>query len=129
VNLDVVLMLMMIRRSIVISRIWTFNNWRIWRPVDIIAIFTSKSTLPTPWILGGSIKSWIFWNWLQNYMLLNQNYLSIIFQSFCCKWQRRRTSSIPLLGSLSCLLFLFHLLVMLFENLMVLFLWLICNTN
>jgi hypothetical protein len=28
-NLDVVLMLMMIRRSIVVSRIWTFKNWRI----------------------------------------------------------------------------------------------------
>lgn len=109
------LMVMMIRRSIVVSRIWIFKNSRIWRLVDIITTFTLKSRLPTPWILGGNIRSYIFWNWLQNSMLLNQSYLSIIFQFFYYKWQRRRTSSIPLLGFLSCLLFLFHLLVMWFE--------------
>jgi hypothetical protein len=132
-NWILMLMVMMIRRSIVASRIWIFKDWKIWRLMDIIAIFTSKSRLPTPWMLGGSIRSWIFWNWLQNYMLLNQSYLSIIFQFFSYKLQRRRTSSIPLLGSPSCLLFLFHLLVMLFELcfeiLMVLFLRLVCRNS
>jgi hypothetical protein len=127
------MMVMMIRRSIVASRIWIFKNWKIWRPVDIIAIFTWKSRLPMPWMFGGSIRSWIFWNWLQNYMLLNQSYLSIIFQFFSYTWQRRRTSFIPLLGSPSCFLFLFHLLVILFElcfeNLMVLFLQLVCSNS
>ncbi len=45
------------------------------------------------------------------------------FQLFSCKWQKRRTRFIPLLGSPSCLFKKIHLLVMLFE------IWWFCFYN
>ncbi len=88
-----------------VSSIWMFKSWKMWRLVDIVTKLILKFGLPTLSMHGESIRSWILHCWLQDYMFLNQNYLLIIFKSFCYKWWRRMMSFILLLGSFFVIVF------------------------